>query len=71
MNKTMKHECLRCGESYVLREGCDPTPECDSCSHVALAELREKVRAYLAEPSIDGRAVRQSMRAELTKLTAE
>ena len=35
--------CRRCGDTYDLRAGCDPTPECDSCAHVALAGIREKL----------------------------
>jgi hypothetical protein len=36
--------CNRCGDVYELRPGCEPTPECDSCAHIALAELRQKLR---------------------------
>lgn len=39
--------CNRCGDTYALRDGCDPTPECDSCAHSALAELREAVTHHL------------------------
>lgn len=44
--------CQRCGDTYELRPGCEPTPECDSCAHIALAELREhnaKLRDLLAD----------------------
>lgn len=51
-----KPSCQRCGDTYSLHEGCELTPECDRCAQAALGELRAKVRAYLAKPSIDGQA---------------
>lgn len=33
-----EHACKRCGDSYALREGCDPTPLCDPCAHAVIEE---------------------------------
>lgn len=33
-------ECERCHESYYLRDGMDPTPNCDTCAHEIVQELR-------------------------------
>lgn len=37
--------CERCGDSYSLRDGCEPTPFCDVCAH----EVIDTLRAALAE----------------------
>jgi hypothetical protein len=58
-------KCRICG-------GFSSAQVCWSCStspaSIRLATLEEKLREYLAEPSIDGRPVRQKLREELKKL---
>lgn len=36
-------ECERCGETYVVDDGCDPTPHCHLCAHVVVEELQTEV----------------------------
>lgn len=48
--------CQRYGSTYALRESCDPTPECDECAHIALAELREAAGAHLERDSSESYA---------------
>jgi DNA-directed RNA polymerase subunit RPC12/RpoP len=46
--------CAECGELYELRDGCDPTPECDRCAHALLAKVRAAARAVVGEGKNDG-----------------
>lgn len=36
----MDTECKKCGRYYALRENCEPTPFCDSCSHGEVERLQ-------------------------------
>lgn len=44
--------CQRCGHDYALRDGCEATPECDSCAHLVLVDLRNAV-THPAETKAD------------------
>ncbi len=44
--------CNRCGDTYELRPGCEPTPQCDSCAHIALAETRAALDALLNNSAV-------------------
>jgi len=42
-------ECELCGSPYALRDGCEPTPYCDACAHVAVERLTRELAAVKAE----------------------
>lgn len=42
----------RLGDTYELRPGCEPTPECDSCAHLALAETRAALSTLLNNSAV-------------------
>lgn len=35
------HHCEKCGDSYTLRDGCEPTTFCDTCAQSIVARLEE------------------------------
>jgi DNA-directed RNA polymerase subunit RPC12/RpoP len=49
--------CCECGAEYSLHDGCDPTPECDSCAHDLLQAARHSLGAALALAPDAGRAL--------------
>lgn len=34
-------QCLKCGDPYTLRDGCDPTTFCDTCAQSIIGRLEE------------------------------
>lgn len=42
-------DCLLCGDSYALREGCDPTAFCDPCAQAIADQARENLPFMLQQ----------------------
>jgi hypothetical protein len=53
-------ECVRCGTPICVRDGCEPTPECDSCAQELLHQVRAQLAArneLCASPKNDSRSL--------------
>jgi hypothetical protein len=41
--------CEQCGEPYALRDGEEPTPNCDSCAHIVVSEQQAEIELLKIE----------------------
>lgn len=59
MRAECDHECQRCGNEYLLRDGDDPTPYCDRCAHAVIEERDAEIERLRGECNEARRAARQ------------
>ena len=43
--------CEQCGKPYTLRDGEEPTPNCDSCAHIVVSEQKAEIELLKIEIS--------------------
>ena len=44
--------CAKCGDTYALRDGCDPSKYCDICAQAIVSELEAALRRSGATPPL-------------------